>query len=405
MSVFNFNMKRLFTTVIGTVICVAVNAAETAPATESTSVSPFSSPLFIAMLAMSILLMLGIVGLAELVKAGATHRNFRNKKENESKDGLKTIALLGLLSLGSSLSAQDATVVVQEPPFTYWGMGSTVFWSMLALIFVEAIIFYVLYRTGITLLRKDKAPLALVEKRSWFWKSAVIKSMTDAGAPEEEEALMMDHEYDGIRELDNNLPGWWKYGFYLTIVVSVVYLFHYHVLGTGPSSQEEYANELKAADEQIAEYRKTAANLVDENTVVRLTDPSSISAGRGVYAENCTPCHGQSGEGVEGLGPNLTDDYWIHKGGTANIFKSIKYGWTEKGMKSWEQDLKPLEIQQIVSWIQSIRGSNPANARPAQGELYVDDADSIPGSDSLRGGQAPKIDSVKNKDVADTIKK
>lgn len=399
MSVFTFNTKRLLPVVFGAVISVAVCAAEKAPAAETASNSPFTSVLFIAMLAISILLMLGIVGMAEMVKAGATQRNFRNKKAKESKDVLKTFALLLMISFGGSLFAQDAVAAVAYvPPFNYWGMGATVFYSMLALIGVQSIIFYVLYRTGINLLRNENVAKVVAEKRSWFFRSAVMKSVTDATTPEEEEALMMDHEYDGIRELDNNLPGWWKYGFYLTIVVSVVYLFHYHVLGTGPSSKDEYVNELKAAEEQIAEYRKSNANLVDENSVVRLTDAASISSGLGVFVTNCAVCHGQSGEGKDGLGPNLTDDYWVHGGGTSNIFKSIKYGWTEKGMKSWEQDLKPVEMQQIVSWIQSIRGSNPANAKAPEGELYVDAADSPPVPDAI------KIDSVAPKSAVDTVK-
>jgi len=401
MSVFSFNAKRVLPVVMGSVISVAATA-QTVPAAATASPSPFSSVLFIAMFAISILLMLGIVGMAEMVKAGATQKNFREKKETKNKDIVKTVALLLMLSIGGSLFAQGPVTTAPAapaPPFNYWGMGSTVFYSMLLLIFVEAIIFYVLYRTGITLLRTEKAAKAMAAKRGWFMGSAVLKSITESATPQEEEALLMDHEYDGIRELDNNLPAWWKYGFYLTIVVAVVYLFHYHVLGTGPSSQEEYANELKAADEQIAEYRKSNANLVDENSVVRLTDAASISAGQAVYATNCTPCHGQAGEGKEGLGPNLTDDYWKHKGGTADIFKSIKYGWTDRGMKSWEQDLKPLEIQQVVSWIQSIRGSNPPNPKAPEGDLYTDGSAPLPVSDSLKSDSLPPVP------VADPIKK
>lgn len=393
---FTFNARQLSATMIGSVLSVAVSAAEKVPAADTGSNNPFTSVLFIAMLAVSILLTLGIVGMAEMVKAGASMRNLRDKKEKQQKDVVKTIALLLMLSFSGSLYAQESAAIATEPPFNYWGMGSAVFCSMLALIIVQAIIFYVLYRTGMSLLRNEKTAKAMRQRKSWFFRSAVVKSMTEANTPEEEAALMTDHEYDGIRELDNNLPAWWKYGFYLTIVVAVVYLLHYHVLGTGPSSAEEYANEIKAADQQIAEYRKSTANLVDENTVVRLTDAASISAGRNVFTANCTPCHGQFAEGKEGLGPNLTDDYWVHGGGTVNIFKSIKYGWTDKGMKSWEQDLKPLEMQQIVSWIQSLRGSNPANAKAAEGELYVDPADSV-ASDSL------KIDSALSKPAADSI--
>jgi cytochrome c oxidase cbb3-type subunit 3 len=404
MSLVTFNTKRVIAVVTASLMGFAVMAADATPKAEESTSSPFSSVLFIAMCAISILLMLGIVGMAELVKAGASQEKFRRKKKKTDADSIKAIALLMMLSFGGTLFAQDATAAIAAPPeipFDYWGMGSGVFVSMLLLIIVEAIIFYVLYRTGITLLRNEKTAKAIAEKGNWFMRSSVMKSMTEANTPQEEEALMLDHDYDGIRELDNNLPAWWKYGFYLTIVVAVVYLLHYHVFNTGPSSKEEYVNELTAADEQIAEYRKTTANLVDENTVVRLTDPASISAGHAVFRANCTPCHGEFAEGKEGLGPNLTDDYWKHKGGTADIFKSIKYGWTDRGMKSWEQDLKPLEIQQVVSWVQSIHGSNPANAKAPEGDLYVDSvtAGAVPVIDSM------KSDSVKTKSAIDSTKK
>lgn len=378
-----FISKRSLLVLAGCTTTLVTHAADKVPVAESGSHSLFSSVLFWVMFMFILLLTLGIIAMTELVKGGASHRNFRNKKKKEnSSNTSKTIALLLSVTIGNSLLGQvTQDKISAEVPFDYWGMGSTAFISMSAVIVVEAIIFYVLYRTGIWLLRDETKIKPLEQKKSWWKRSAVIKSMIEATPAEEEQAILLDHDYDGIKELDNNLPGWWKYGFYLTILVAVVYLLHYHVLKTGYSSSEEYVQEQLAAEKQIAEYKKSTANLVDENTVVRLLDASSISAGHGVYLQNCVPCHGEFGEGKEGLGPNLTDDYWMHQGGTANIFKSIKYGWTDKGMKSWEQDLKPLEIQQIVSWIQSIRGTNPPNAKAPEGELFLEEGSIV--SDSL----------------------
>jgi cytochrome c oxidase cbb3-type subunit 3 len=390
---------RQFISVVASVILwTAAHAAEKPK--ETGGPDPLmTNGVFLVLLAFALLLLLGIIGMIELVKAGATHRIFRNSKKNNNT-GIKSIALLLALSSGSLLFAQDVTApaVAPEPPFTYWGMGASVFYTMLFVIFAEGIIFYVLFRTGMSLLRNDDVPLPVKKRTGWFRNSAIMKSMTDAGTPEEEEAIMMDHDYDGIRELDNDLPGWWKYGFYLTIVVAVVYMFHYHVLGTGKSSLQEYEQEQKDAEASIAEYKRSTANLVDENTVVRLTDQAALSAGHNIYVQNCVPCHGDAGEGKDGLGPNLTDDFWLHKGSTADIFKSIKYGWTDKGMKSWQQDLKPLEIQQVVSWIQSIRGSEPANAKAPEGVLYVEEG-AQPASDSAQ------TDSLQTIPAADTMKK
>ena len=191
MSVSIFNKKFFSVTIFWAVCSVALKAAEAAPKTEANSIGPFSSGLFIIMLSVSILLTLGIIAMAEVVKAGASTRNLRDKKEKKSKDVLKTIALLLMLSFCGSLNAQESVAVVAEPPFDYWGMGPTVFYSMLGLISVQALIFYVLYRTGMSLLRNENV---VKKKRGWFFESAVVKSITEATAPEEQAALMMDHE-------------------------------------------------------------------------------------------------------------------------------------------------------------------------------------------------------------------
>jgi cytochrome c oxidase cbb3-type subunit 3 len=184
---------------------------------------------------------------------------------------------------------------------------------------------------------------------------------------EEEASVMTDHEYDGIRELDNALPPWWKYGFYMTIVWSIIYLFHYHVTATGPSSLKEYEIQLADAEKQMEEYRKNAKNLVDEKTVVVLSAPADLENGKNIFMTNCTSCHGNSGEGK--IGPNLTDNYWKHGGTINDLFKTIKLGVSGTGMKSWKSDLGAMEIAQVSSYILTLKGSNPANAKAAEGIL------------------------------------
>lgn len=374
---------------------------------KPTSNSYMSNGVFLVMVAIIFMLMLVIVGMAELVKAGATNQRRRQKEKEKKSQGnddtnpsgsasgdvnsaggasVKMSALLVLfLFIGSMLVAQDSTAVaaaggagnvagaVPAAPFNYWGLGPIMFLSLTGIIVFESIIIYMLYRMGIGLLRNEEDEKYKVTVAESFMESKLVKAITGNQTAEEEEALLMDHEYDGIRELDNNLPAWWKYGFYLTIVVAVVYLFNYHVLHLSPLSVEEYRNDSIQAEKDIAEYKKNNVNAVDESNVVRLIDENSVAAGKGIFMSNCTPCHGTMAEGKEGLGPNLTDDYWKHKGGITNVFKSIKYGWTDKGMKSWQQDLKPLEIQQVASYVLSLRGSNPPNAKEKEGDLYLEE--------------------------------
>lgn len=185
---------------------------------------------------------------------------------------------------------------------------------------------------------------------------------------ERERDILLDHNYDGIRELDNSLPPWWKYSFYISIVWAACYLFYFYI-GGGPSSLDEYNAEVQQAKIDVDAYNKKNALNVDESNV-QYADAAGITDGQDIYKTNCAACHGNAGEG--NVGPNLTDDYWIH-GGTANeLFKTVKYGWPAKGMKSWETDLSAVQIKNVISYIHSIRGTNPANAKAPQGDLLTE---------------------------------
>jgi cytochrome c oxidase cbb3-type subunit 3 len=214
-----------------------------------------------------------------------------------------------------------------------------------------------------------------------FWKR-LNQALNDSVPMEHENEVLTDHEYDGIKELDNNLPPWWLYGFYLTIVFSLVYMFHYHVLGTGPSSEEEYQAELVAAEEARQAYLAETGAVIDENSVVRIFDEELLSKAQVTFVEKCAPCHTPSGGGS--VGPNLTDEYWIHGGSVNDIFGVIKYGVPEKGMIPWQGILTPEEMQHLASYIMNLQGTNPEGGLPPQGELYVPPSDhtSTP-SDSL----------------------
>jgi len=181
----------------------------------------------------------------------------------------------------------------------------------------------------------------------------------------EEKDIMMDHEFDGIVELDNPTPAWFMGLFYSTILFAVVYMLNYHVFEWSPLQDEEYVIEMKAAEVEKAAFLANSGELIDENSVKVSTEAGVIAAGKAVYTQNCIACHGVLGEGT--VGPNLADDSWIHGGTVNDIFKTIKYGVPEKGMIAWEKTLTPKQTSDLSNYILSLQGTNPPNPKAPQG--------------------------------------
>lgn len=205
-----------------------------------------------------------------------------------------------------------------------------------------------------------------------FWTRLRKKYWEDAVPMEREHEIMGEHVFDGIRELDNRLPPWWVNMFLITVIWGGIYMWYYHFGGSGPSSAKEYEIAVETAKKEMATALAGKANLVDENTVVALTDPAALAEGSTTFKSVCAACHGQAGEG--GVGPNLTDEFWIHGGGAKNVFKTIKYGVPDKGMISWQSQLKPSDMQKVTSYILTLKGTNPANPKEPQGEKWVEEA-------------------------------
>jgi len=203
------------------------------------------------------------------------------------------------------------------------------------------------------------------------WVSKFYKEATNATPIDQEDEIILNHNYDGIKELDNALPPWWVWGFYATIVFAVVYMAKYHVFG-GETQAEEFETEMAQAKIDIAEYKKTAKNLVDYSTATVLTEASDIAKGKDIFTQNCAVCHKPDGGGS--IGPNLTDDSWVLGGGINNIFKTISEGGRPgKGMEPWSKNgLKSFDIQQVASYIITLAGTNPPDAKKAEGEIWVD---------------------------------
>ena len=192
----------------------------------------------------------------------------------------------------------------------------------------------------------------------------VNQVLTDAVPIEEEHKILMEHEYDGIQELDNNLPPWWVWGFYATIVFSFIYLLNYHVLSVSDLQLRAYDKEMKVAEKEVEAYLEKMAMNVDENSVTLLTGGADLATGAGIFAANCVACHQAKGEGE--IGPNLTDKAWIYGYDIKDVFKTVKYG-TSNGMPEHSSKFNPVQIQQVASYILSL----PETAgKAAQGEIF-----------------------------------
>jgi cytochrome c oxidase cbb3-type subunit 3 len=363
--------------------------------TVNESSSYFSNALFLTLLSIIIVLAIVIVAFSSAFKNIADSDFLLNKynKKDDSSSTTRNITSIILLFSSIALMAQDKTISVVKDDGLIGGLDQFTFYFMSFVIFIELLVMGLIFYQFNFLVRTNIAPK---EGKAKKVESKILMSLTDAVAVEEEDSILLDHDYDGIKELDNNLPPWWKYGFYLTILVGIVYLINFHVIGTGDLQGKEYEKEMAQAKIDVDAFMKTSANNVDENTVKLLTEASDIAAGKDVFIANCAACHGKLGEGS--VGPNLTDDYWVHGGGVKDIFKTIKYGWVEKGMKSWKEDLSPMQIAQLTSFIKSLKGSNPPNGKPPLGDLYSETGAVTPNDSTAVKNDSlniqPKVDSL-----------
>lgn len=218
---------------------------------------------------------------------------------------------------------------------------------------------------------KEKYLASKAKSSGWAWGRKTYQKLLGSKPIEAEGEIVLDHNYDGIRELDNKLPPWWVYMFYGTIIFAVVYLVRFHIYNDYTQDME-YEQQVATAQLEIEEYKKTAKGLVDANTVELLTEVADIKAGENIFTMNCVACHMADGGG--GIGPNLTDANWILGGGIKNVFNTVSEGGRDgKGMVAWKQILKPIEMAQVSSYILTeINGKTPANPKAAEGDIWVD---------------------------------
>jgi cytochrome c oxidase cbb3-type subunit 3 len=212
--------------------------------------------------------------------------------------------------------------------------------------------------------RLEAEALKALEKK----KPSIWTRLMQLKPLEEEGSLVMEHKFDGIAELNNPTPAWFMVLFYGTILFAIGYLLNYHVFNYGKLQDEEYVAEIeKAAEDKVAFLASpaNAASAVNENNIVQSKDAAVLKSGQALYATRCPPCHGEHGQGL--VGPNLTDEYWLHGGKIKDVFKTIKYGVPEKGMISWEKSMSAQQISDIANYILSMQGTKPADPKVPQG--------------------------------------
>ncbi len=363
--------------------------------------SPFSNPMIIMLVTLMLLLLI-VIGILANILIGAADVKLKKKKAMEKGQSVAAVLVIFFLLGGTSVFAQGTTPeTTSTAAKTIAGMSAGTFYIMAGVLFIELMIIIGLLLNIKFLLKTEKekfvtetaTPEQIAEvkrnKLSWWDRFNKLKPVS------EEADLDLGHDYDGIRELNNRLPPWWLYGFYFTIIFAGIYLWRYHVSHTAPSSKEEYERSVAKAEARIKEYMKKKGDAVDENTVKLLTSADDLAAGKAIFTDpsKCVACHGPEGGG-NAIGPNLTDDYWIYGGNIKDLFKTIKYG-AKNGMKSWKDDLSPKQIAQVASFIKSLRGTKPANAKEPQGELYKEE-EAVPAK--------PAADSSVNKNNSVTMK-
>ncbi len=190
----------------------------------------------------------------------------------------------------------------------------------------------------------------------------LLKKLTKATPIEEESSVKLDHDFDGIEELNNPLPPWWTAGFVITVIMSVFYIFYYTIQGKD-SQYDEYQREMAKAKAQVDAYKKEH-NIVDANTVTLLTDKAALEEGKEIYLKNCAACHVADGGGL--VGPNLTDNAWVYGCDIKDVFNVVTNG-TSKGMPPWKA-LGADKIQKVASYVLSLQGTTPAKPKAAEGK-------------------------------------
>lgn len=367
-------IKKIILSLI--VLCLPVLLFGQAVASAPSAPNDMKLDLNMVLLFFAVLLLLPLyyTGKTFLYAAGF----YTDKKKNISSIDKKLISVILCLFI-SSLAFSQSPAAAPLP-----GVALPSNWITVTLVTIIALefIFIIYFTTQITrfLYPKVVKVVATNTENSASWLQAFWEKINNFKPIGEEDTMDTGHNYDGIRELNNVTPPWFITAFIFSILFGIGYLYVYYVAKSAPLQTEEFNMAMKKAEDEKAKYLAMQGNNVDESTV-KMLGTADIASGQSIFQAKCTACHGPAGGSMPGgVGPNLTDEYWIHGGAISSIFKTIKYGWPEKGMISWKDQLSPMQMAQLASYIKSIRGSKPAGAKEPQGDLYIEEG--IP-SDSL----------------------
>lgn len=362
-------LRRILATTAFSSLALLATAQAAATSAPKEHIFTVDTTLLYAMIALAVVQVIFIISLASIMRTmGGTGAWV---KQMVQKSG-RTASVVALLLLAGEASAQ-----------AYKGASDTMslyaaFWWLFAI----NLFLFILLLAQLNILRGlTRAMVGAVDDEQHqvetgpSWSDRLLKRLTRQVTLEEEKDIDLQHDYDGIRELDNVLPPWWLWLFYGTIAWGVIYLVNMHVINIWQHQDTEYSNEMVQAKADVDAYLATLTNTVDENTVTYSDDAALLAGGRELFTTYCTACHGADAAGSEtSVGPNLTDGYWIHGGGMKNIFRTIKYGVPEKGMIAWKSQLQPTELRALACYIKSLEGTGGATQKAPQGDLWKEEA-------------------------------
>ncbi len=322
--------------------------------------------LFYWLLTSIVVLLIAIIVLSSSILTLAKSDYFKSKiaereaEDKAAKNGMNTtiitiIAFFGIIMAGNQSFALtfynpgEAALAGEDMPWLK--VENIDLYFLLTINIILVIVLFYLRKMFRNLIALTKKPEELVAEQPQTLKK-LYQVLSDVVPIEEEHTILMHHEYDGIRELDNNLPPWWVWMFVATIIFAVVYLFNYHVFKTSDLQIVAYEKEMKKAEREVKAYREKMSMNVDATTATLMTDPADISQGKALFEVNCVSCHEAKGQGK--VGPNLTDEYWIHGNDIKDLFKTISEGVAAKGMPAHNSKFNPVQIQQVASFVLSL---------------------------------------------------